>query len=159
MYVCTYACILYVYSMYVCVYVGTEMSDIDNMPTNICSSMHIHTATMKNTTLRYILLHSWSKYFSCCVTQIFDCGDAHMYRIFVICTCFQTCGQSREEHFMVVVPSALAPTCTHTALLGTGALHDLTTYSCDIDYHCPEVRQRRASRTGSEQQRFTHMFL
>ena len=85
MYVSMYVCVHFVCVQYVCmcVYVGTEMSDIDNMPTNICSSMHIHTATMKNTTLRYILLHSWSKYFSCCVIQIFDCGDAHMYRLFV----------------------------------------------------------------------------
>ena len=38
---------------------------------------------------------------------------------------------------MVVVPSALAPTCTLTALLGTGELHYLTTYSCDIDLPLP----------------------
>ena len=31
----------------------------------------------------------------------------------------------------------LAPTCTLTALLGTGELHYLTTYSCDIDLPLP----------------------
>ena len=97
MYVCTYVCMyvrnrasLYVYSMYVCMCVCRHSHVWHRQYAHhICSSMYVQTATIKNTTLRNILLHSWSKYFFWCVMQIVDCGDAHMQRLFVICTCFQ----------------------------------------------------------------------
>ena len=59
MYVCMRVC-LYVYSMYVCVYVGIQMSHID-IAYYICSSMYVQTATMNNTIWRNTLLHCWRK--------------------------------------------------------------------------------------------------
>ena len=165
-YVCMHVCkyvrnraSLYVYSMYVCVYAGTHMSDTDNMPTifvQACMYKQLQSKTQLCETYCYTAGASIS-FGVLCKLLIVVMRICKGYLLYVLV--FKTCSQCREEHFMVVVPSALAPTCTHTALLGTGALHDLTTYSCDIDYQCPKVRHRRASRTGSEQQRFTHMFL
>ena len=131
MYVCTYACILYVYSMYVCVHVGTEMSDIDNMPTNIGSSMHIHTDTMKNTTLR-----------TYCYTAGASISLAVLFKFLIVAT--RTCTDYLSINFPL---QAL-----HESLLVVGQCQNLqaqTLPSCEFFAHLSVLigKGRQAPRT------------
>ena len=115
MYVRMRAC-LYVYSLYVCVHVGTQMSYIDNMPTifvQACMYKHLQSKTQLCETYCYTAGESIS-FGVLCKLLIVAMRICKGYFLYVLV--FKTCGQCREEHFMVVVPSAMAPTCTLSVL-------------------------------------------
>ena len=115
---------------------------------HICSSMYVQTATIKNTTLRNILLHSWSKYFFWCVMQIVDCGDAHMQRLFVIHTCFQDMQpvQGRAFHGRCSIGPG-TNMYTHRS-----ARHRWTTWSDDIFMWYRLTTAQRFARGGRQGQ-------